>query len=389
LHPDFWPVARRLERQLRASPSAGAAVCVYHRGERVVDIWGGCRNEHGEPWEEDTLALSFSTTKGVASTALHMLVDRGLLDYDDLVAKHWPRFACNGKEHISVRQLLCHEAGLYGIRRLIDDAERMLDWEYMIQALETATPTHEPGAANAYHALTYGWLVGELIRRASGKSISDFVRSEIAAPLGLDGLYIGAPTDQHHRCARLIQTSPLRRSPERFKPIARVANRVFTTLRLPVDLARTADALLPRGIELFDWSSPRTWSAAIPAANGLFTARSLARLYALLAAGGEIDGVRLLTERTLRRATEVQNRRVDLVVPFPMHWRLGYHRVVTTHANPRRAFGHYGFGGSGAFADPRRQLAVAMVLNGKLGTPLGELRTVRMGAVALRCAERR
>jgi CubicO group peptidase (beta-lactamase class C family) len=389
LHPDFWPVARQLEKQLRASRRGGAAVCIYHRDQCVADIWGGYRNERGDPWEEDTLALSFSTTKGVASTALHVLVDRGLLDYDDPVAKHWPEFACNEKERITVRQVLCHEAGLYGLRTCIDRAERMYDWDYMVAALAAAAPAHAPGSANAYHGLSFGWLVGELIRRVSGKPISAVVQAEIAEPLGLDGLYIGTPPAQHHRGARIIQAKHMRRSPDRLKPAARVINRLFRTAGIPVDLARSADALLPQGMEELDWSSPRTWSCEIPAANGLFTARSLARMYAALAAGGELDGVRLISEETLRRATEVQNRRVDLVVPFPMHWRLGYHRVATTRGMSRRGFGHYGFGGSGAFADPDRHLAFAMVLNSGLGTPFGDLRTVRMAGVALLCADRR
>jgi CubicO group peptidase (beta-lactamase class C family) len=387
VHPHFWPVARALERQLRGG-RGGAAVCVYHRGQKVVDIWGGTK-DRGTPWQADTLALSFSTTKGVAATALHVLVDRGVLDYDDPVATCWPEFAQNGKAGITVRHILCHEAGLYSIRNLIDHAERMYDWEYMVDALARATPAHEPGAANAYHGLTYGWLVGEIIRRTSGRTITAIVRDEIAAPLALDGLHIGAPAEVHHRVARLDLSDRPPRPPEALRAVARIAQRVFNVLRLPVDLYRLADALIPRGAETLDWSSPRMWSAVIPAANGLFTARSLAQMYAALAAGGAFDGVRLLSERTVARATEVQNRRLDRVVPFPMHWRLGYHRAATTRGTPRRGFAHYGFGGSGAWADPDRQLAVAMVLNSGIGTPFGDLRTARIGGVALRCASRR
>jgi CubicO group peptidase (beta-lactamase class C family) len=389
LHPDFRPVADLLSAQLRNYPNGGAAVCVYHRGERVVDIWGGVKDGLRLPWQPDTISVSFSTTKGVAATALHILVDRGLLDYDDRVAKFWPQFAQNGKENITVRHLLCHEAGLYRLRSLIDDAHRMRDWEYMTRMLERAMPANEPGKANAYHALTFGWLIGEVIRRVSGKSITEVVQSEIAKPLALDGLYVGAPSDQMHRVADLMVRTRRLDSLETLGPSIRNFQRILSFVGLPLDFGRMAEALVPRGIGAFNWTAPETLSVPIPAANGVFTARSLAKLYATLANGGEFHGIRILSEDTLRRATEVQNRRSDLVVVYPMHWRLGYHRAATTRGAPPRAFGHYGFGGSGAWGDPDRQLAMAMVLNSGFGTPMGDLRTVRMGAAVLRSADRR
>lgn len=389
LHPDFGSVADLLRAQLRQYPNGGAAVCVYHRGERVVDIWGGVKDGLRMPWQAETMSVSFSTTKGVAATALHILVDRGLLDYDDRVAKFWPEFAQNGKEDITVRHLLCHEAGLYRLRSVIDDAQRMRDWEYMTTMLARATPAHKFGSANAYHALTFGWLVGEVIRRVSGKTISEVIQSEIAEPLDLDGLYVGAPSDQLHRVAEL-QVRPQRLNVlESLGPTIRNVQRVLSFVGLPLDFGRIGDALVPRGIGAFNWTAPENLTVPIPAANGLFTARSLAKLYATLANGGELNGVRLLSENTMRRATEVQNRRSDLVVLYPMHWRLGYHRAATTRGSPPRAFGHYGFGGSGAWGDPDRQLSMALVLNSGFGTPMGDLRTVRMGAAALRCADRR
>jgi len=389
-HPDFAPVARAVTRQLRRTPpGGGAAVCVYHRGEKVVDIWGGQRNDSGDAWREDTMSVSFSTTKGVTSTALHLLVDRGLLDYDDTIAKLWPEFAQAGKGDITVRQLLCHQAGLYDIRHLIDGAARMLDWEYMTTALAAATPAIAPGSASAYHGITYGWLVGELVQRATGERFAAFVQREIAQPLGLDGLYIGAPVEQLGRAATLsMPASGRQRMADMGGRLERV-QRVLGWVRVRYDLRRIADALLAPGVTDFAWDGAETLQASIPAANGLFTARSLAKLYAALADGGAFNGTRLLSEATLARATEVQTRRVDLVVPFPMHWRLGYHRAATTAGTPPRAFGHYGFGGSGAWCDPDQQLAVAMVLNSGIGTPFGDLRTFRISGRVLRCARRR
>ena len=389
VHPEFWPVARALTRQLRQGPRGGAAVCVYHRGERVVDIWGGVKDAAGTPWQADTMSVSFSTSKGVTATALHILVDRGLVDYDDPVAKFWPEFAQAGKAAITVRHLLTHQAGLYDIRHLIDDAARMRDWAYMTDALARSAPVMSPGSASAYHGITFGWLVGEVIQRIAGRPFAEVIQRELAQPLELDGLYIGAPIEPAARAAELLFPA------NRRKPMAGLdrrlerVQRVFSTLRVPIDLRRIPDALMPPGVEHFEWASPETLAVPIPAANGLFTARALAKLYATLAGGGAFNGVRLLSEATLARATEVQTRRIDLVVPFPMHWRLGYHRAATTRGTPPRAFGHYGFGGSGAWADPDRQLSMAMVLNSGIGTPFGDLRTARIGGSVLRCANAR
>ena len=387
VHPEFWPVARALARQLRRSGRGGAAVCVYHRGECVVDIWGGSKDAAGTPWQADTMSVSFSTTKGVTATALHILVDRGLLDYDDPVAKYWPEFAQAGKERITVRHLLCHQAGLYGIRGLVEDVRQIRDWGYMTDVLACAAPALPPGTASAYHGFTYGWLVGEVIQRVAERPFAEVIERELAEPLELDGMYVGTPAAQFPRTARLLMANN-GTMPAAFEMRLRRLQRVLSALRIRFDVTRMIEALLPPGVETFEWDAPETLAASIPAANGLFTARSLAKLYAVLAAGGQWHGRRLLSEATLARATEIQTRRMDLVVPFPMHWRLGYHRAVTLRGSPPRGFGHYGFGGSGAWADPERQLSVALVLNSGIGTPFGDLRTVLIGGVALRCAAR-
>ncbi len=388
VHPDFQEVARVFESQVRRAQRGGGAVAVYHRGEKVVDVWAGSRDAEGRPWRADTMALSFSTTKGVVATALHVLADRGLIDYDEPVAEYWPEFASAGKDRITVRQILCHEAGLYPIRSLIDGADAMLDWDGMCQALAEAAPAHPPGAANGYHAFTFGWLVGELVRRVSGMPVDAFVQREVAKPLGLAGLHIGAPPSERHRVAELLREPGLARLPDRFEPASRLLGRIGRWLRLPLEPGRILDALMPEGVlELL--YSERVHEAPIPAANGVFTARSLARLYACLAAGGRIGDQELLRPETVARATEIQNRRVDLVVPFPMRWRLGYHLAGTSRGILPRGFGHFGYGGSGAFADPERDLAVAMVVNRTAGTPFGDLRMIRIGGAAVRCAERR
>ncbi len=395
LHPDFLPVARVLRDILRGYPG-GAAVCVYHQGECVVDLWGGARDHEGRPWRRDTMAPSFSTTKGVAATLAHIMVDRGLLAYEDRVAQHWPEFAQAGKQDITIRQVLAHQSGLYHIRRMIDHADRMLDWNYMVRTIEKTPPAHQPGTRTGYHGLTFGFLVGEILQRVTGRPFTQLVQDELVRPLHLDGLHVGAPPEVLPRAAELIwpQRGRLHRRLLRVpldgrlgQALSDAADGTGWALRLlgiQLDLESMLDALAPRGISSFDFGAEQTLQAAIPAANGLFTARSLARMYAALAGGGEIDGVRLLSRRALTRATRLQDGgRRRVVIPFDMRWRLGYHGVATTRGVLRHAFGHFGFGGSGGWADPSRELAVALIVNSGMGTPFGDLRIVRVGGAAL------
>jgi CubicO group peptidase (beta-lactamase class C family) len=394
IHPDFKAVEATLRQQLQNYPGGGG-VCVYHRGECVVDLWGGFTDADGTLWARDTMAPSFSTTKGVAATLLHIYADRGLIDYDARVADYWPEFGQAGKAKITVRQVLSHQSGLYHIRQMIDHVDRMLDWKHMIRAIEKTRPVHPPGERTGYHGLTFGFLVGEILQRVTGKRFSTLVQQDIARPMQLDGLFIGAPAKELSRAASLLfpeSTRRLARSSFGGKlevGISRFSG-LLQYLGLDSDLASIFDALAPRGVSDFDFGSPESLRVAIPAANGLFTARSLARMYALLANGGELDGVRLLSQKTLDEATTLQKPTGKLsVIPFDMRWRLGYHGVATTRGFPRQAFGHFGFGGSGAWADPERDLSVALIVNSGLGSPFGDLRTARISGAALSCANAR
>lgn len=396
LHPDFLQAANAFRRQLARYPG-GAAFCVYHRGQCVLDLWGGVRDADGSLWEQDTMAPSFSTTKGIASTLLHILVDQGHVAYDARVAQYWPEFAQAGKEEITVRQVLTHQSGLYHIRQMVDHVDRLLDWKHMIRAIERTPPAHVPGARTGYHGLTYGFLVGEILQRVTGKPLPQLVREWLVEPLQLDGLYIGAPKRVLARAAKLSTWPSTLVS--LFEALGQgVAGRIthatagaltqaLHLVNIDLDLASILDALAPRGIGTFDFSADDTLQAAIPAANGLFTARSLARVYAALAGGGVLDGRRILSERTLKQATTVQDSRRSVVIPLDMRWRLGYHMIATSRGIPRNAFGHYGFGGSGAWADPSRQLAVALIVNG-LSLPLGDLRVAFLGGAVLACVDR-
>ncbi len=387
VHPDFASVATTLGKQI--GRQRGAAVCVYHRGEPVLDLWGGEADLTGRPWEKDTLSLSFSVTKAVTATALHILVDRGELDYEDRVSKFWPEFAQSGKSDITIRQLLCHQAGLYAIRSYIDSVERVTDWEYMIHALETAEPAHTPGDRHGYHAWTFGWLVGEVVQRITRKPLGEFVASEIAEPLGLDGFYIGAPESEHSRVASTLRPTKAI-GVERLRPTGKRVERALRAMRMPFSVEAFARAHVPHNTEYYDLDHPEVLSAAIPAVNGLFTARSLARFYATLGNGGELDGVRLLSPETVVRATAVQSHGRDYVLfGTRMHWRLGYHRAFTLKGGLDTSFGHLGANGSCGFADPSLELSVGYVRNFGMRQRFPYLHTVQISDAAVRCARGR
>ena len=365
-HPGLASVASLARKQLIAA--GGGAICIYLDGEPVLDMWAGDGDPSaGTVWEADTMAMSWSTTKGVASTAVHLLADRGLLRYDDTLAAHWPEFAANGKQAITVRHLLSMEAGLYKIRHLIDDPRQMLDHDTMASLLAQAAPAHEPGARNAYHTMTYGWLVGELVRRITGVSLGTFVQNEIAAPLGLDGCYIGTPDDQIRRVAAFPEMPPP-------KPAVRLAAKAVNpvTSLFGVSLRRIADAFFPIDGEQVI-ATHQFLRAEVPSVNGVFTARSLARLYAALGNDAGLDGVQLWKPETRRAATTQQNDRRDRVIPLKVGWRLGYHQPFPKKKSSAESFGFYGAFGSGAFADPTRNLAVGLTVHQAKGLPLPKL----------------
>jgi CubicO group peptidase (beta-lactamase class C family) len=378
VHPDFGAVTETLRKIVTHRLGGGAAVAVYHRGEPMVDAWAGTRDPQGRPWDSETVAMSFSTTKGVVATVLHRLVDKGLVDYDEPVATYWPEFAANGKDRITIRHLLSHSAGLHRLRGVIDDAHLMLDWTHVTAALAAQAPAWEPGTRFGYHGITYGFLVGEVIRRVTGTTVHEAVQKEIVEPLDLDGMFIATPPDHRHRLAELIMSFG---DTQRTERIASWMERI-AWLRPAVEafMVVNFDRLV---------LGDRIHESELPALNGCFTARSLARMYAALAGGGELDGRRFLSRETLRRATEVQTTARDVVVGFPMRWRLGYHRAATTRGGLPSGFGHFGFGGSGAWADTDRNLSVAMVCNRVAGTPFADTRMLRIGAAAVRCADRR
>ena len=182
----------------------GAALCVYHEGQKVVDTWGGTKDRYLTDWQEDTLAFSASTTKGVISTLMHILVDQGLADYEDKVSNYWPAFAQNGKQDITIRHVMTHEAGLHSVSELISEPEELLDWHKLLEKITAAKPSHISGTQSAYHGLTYGHILGGIIEKITGKDFTDVLQQELVDPRVLDGMFIGVPDSDIHRCAKII-----------------------------------------------------------------------------------------------------------------------------------------------------------------------------------------
>ncbi|MDQ2750186.1 MAG: beta-lactamase family protein, partial [Actinomycetota bacterium] len=334
-----------------------AACCVYVRDQPVVDIWGGRTTADGhEPYAERTLQMVASATKGALAICAHRLVQQGQLDLDAPVADYWPEFAAAGKELVPVRWLLSHQAGLPVVDAdvTIDD---VIQWDPVIAALARTRPVWEPGTAHGYHAVTYGWLVGEVIARVTGRSPGSFFTAEVAEPLGLD-FHIGLPDSERGR------VSPLR-------PAALLPEFVPDALALriadPTSLAYRAFLVqsgLPSAL-----NDPAVWRAEIPAANGMATAHALARMYA--ACLGEVDGVRLLEPDTLAAATALQAEGVDVIAGYDTRYALGFQLAFPYRpmAGPG-SFGHYGLGGSVGFAHPGHGLSFGYTVNQMApGTP--------------------
>jgi CubicO group peptidase (beta-lactamase class C family) len=376
----FRPVASEFFR-LVGRGAGGGALVVRLRGKTVVSLCTGTADRSGtRPWSPDTLAISFSTTKGIASTVVHRLADRRLLDYDDPVAAHWREFAVGRKQRITIRELMTHRAGLYSVQAVAHRAEDLLDHVAMEDRL-AARSVVGPTPRSAYHAITYGWLISGLLRRITGRGLRELISSELAEPLGTDGLHLGAPATERERVAEPVG-SALRHLGS--------AARVLGPLWMRASATRAAyEALHLSGFHrLFEGREPAIWSAEMPAVNGTFTADGLARLYGALANGGSDGEVRLLSSERTHELGRVQVRSADAVLGLPMRWRLGYHQAFGTGRSASRAFGHYGYGGSGGWADPALGLSVGFVTNriGSVSTPLGDLTLFRLNRTVRACA---
>ncbi len=339
----FDPLRELFAAKLESGEDLGASLAVNIDGEMVVDLWGGWADEaRTAPWTENTIANVFSTTKTMTALAALVLVDRGELDLDATVAKYWPEFAARGKAGIKVRHLLSHTSGVSGWDQPIT-LEDLYDWDKSTALLAAQAPWWEPGTASGYHMLTYGHLIGEVIRRITGQRLGEFFAAHIAGPLGAD-FHIGLPPSEFHRVANVVPPPGLP-SPDltQLDPNG-PSFKTFTGPTMPADMK---------------WSWTERWRRAdIGAANGHGNARSVARLQSAVACGGEVDGVRLLSPQTIDRIFEVQSNGIDLVIGMPSKWGLGY--VLLPEG--RVCFGG-GTGGSSVIIDVDRRITFAYVMN--------------------------
>lgn len=357
--PRFEKVRDAFAANFEAGQEVGASFAVTIDGDPVVDLWGGHADAaKTRPWTRDTIVNVWSTTKAMTALVAHMLADRGEIDLDAPVARYWPEFAAGGKGSIPVHMLLSHRAGLPALRETLP-VEAFWTWDAMPRALAAQEPWWEPGTAHGYHAITYGHLVGEVVRRAAGTTIGTFFRDEVAKPLGAD-FHIGLPASEDARVADLVPPAAHEMPPAPDPETLR--GRTLTNPPLTAEVALRTE-----------WRR-----AEIPAANGHGNARSVAQVMGMLACGGVAEGRRFLSESALARATSEQGYAEDLVLPLHARWGLGF-MLSSPHLplDPNhRAFGHGGWGGSLGIADPDRRLSWAYVMNKMSPGTTGDLRAM-------------
>lgn len=338
----------------------GASVCLRVDGKTRVDLWGGAADRKTDrPWERDTMSVVYSCTKGATALCANILVDRGELDLNAPVTDYWPEFGQNGKEAITVRMMLNHSAGLPAFRQPIRNGG-YADWDYMVQRLEKEAPFWEPGTRNGYHMVSFGWTVGELVRRVSGKSLGTFFRETVAEPLNLD-FWIGLPPEHESRVAPVILY--------KYTPGDPLSDFMNALLHEPESISSLS--LLNSG--RFSANDPIYHEAEIGGAGGIGNARSLAGMYAPLSCGGRLDGVTLLSRDAVTRMGLVSMATLqDLTLLVPTRFGLGFMTSIDnrhrSHSNEsvilgQHAFGHCGAGGSIGFADPECRLSFAYTMN--------------------------
>ncbi|MBP1685239.1 MAG: class beta-lactamase-related serine hydrolase [Deltaproteobacteria bacterium] len=356
--PRFQRVREAFTENFASRGELGAAVAVIVDGRTVVDLWGGVVDRGTrQPWTSATLALIFSCTKAATALCAHILAARRRLDLDAPVAAYWPEFAAAGKERLPVRMLLNHQAGLPAVDEVLP-ADALFDWTRVTAALAAQAPHWHPGSAHGYHAMTFGWLVGEVVRRVSGQSVGAFFREHVAGPLGLD-FWIGLPAAFEPRVATL-----------RMPPLQPKPSPLLLAMRDRTSLVAKA-FLNPPGLTTPGRMNSRAVHAAeLPAANGMATARGLAGLYAPLACGGRWKGVELVDTEALRAMSTVESDGPDSILLLPTRFSAGFMKTIDNRPadsvimgpNPA-AFGHGGAGGSIGMADPVARVAIGYVMN--------------------------
>ncbi|MBX3182920.1 MAG: beta-lactamase family protein [Polyangiaceae bacterium] len=366
--PGFEAVRAHLAQSLERGEECGVSVAVYHRGQLVVELAGGVRDAARQlPYTPSTLTLGFSSTKGVVALCFLMLRSQGLFDYDAPVASYWPEFGQAGKGTMSVRTLLNHRAGLVGLDAPLRLEELERDLEGVEARLAAQAPSWAPGESQGYHGVTYGLYAGALFRRIAGRSLGAFIASSIREPLGAE-IYLGLPPEHESRVARIVPATTYERL-FKFIPMALTDSTEGRVIRSVLSGADTARAfrhpaeLGPRGVANFN--ARRTRALELPWVGAQMTARGLARMYAALAQGGSLDGVRLVSPELIPPLYERQSWSPrDRVLQKPLGWSQGFLKEEESvfSASPE-SFGHPGAGGALGWCDPPRELAIAYLPN--------------------------
>lgn len=359
----FKTVKEAFQSNFDENLEVGASFAVTLNGKHVIDLWGGYADAaKSKRWKKDTIVNVYSTTKVMTAFCIHMLVDRGLLDLDAPVAKYWPEFAQAGKQSLPVRYLLSHTSGLAGWDKKFR-SKKLYDWDLMVELLAAQKPWWQPGTKSGYHTITFGYLLGELIRRITKKSIGTFFQEEVAVPLGAD-FYIGLPEEHDVRVADLIPPPPIDLSSFGEIDPNSIAMRSLTNPNIDVRATKT-----------------REWrNAEIPGANGHGNARSVSRVTAALACGGELDGVHLLSDKIIKQSIEEQSYDTDLVLNVPIRFGLGWglqNKELPIGPNPN-VFYWGGFGGSVVIIDLDAKMSICYVMNKMVSTLTGDPRSEKL-----------
>jgi CubicO group peptidase (beta-lactamase class C family) len=346
--PAFAGVRAAFETNFALEEEVGACVNVVVDGSTVVDLWGGWRDrELRQPWERDTIVCMMSVAKAVSATCMHMLVDRGLVDLDAPVARYWPEFAQGGKQGVLVRHVLDHRAGLPILTERLH-SRAIFEHETIVAALARQEPLWPPGTQAGYHVHNQGFLLDEIMRRVTGRPLPRFLREEVTGPLGLD-YHFGLSAADQARCAEFIQATEGTIFAARHGDPAKIVSRAWDQFPDPIDL------------------NSREWrEATITSASGHGNARAIARLYAALARGGELDGVRLMGMATRDQAIAEQHNMVEVMMERPYHQALGYlldSPPIVWMGPGKRSFGHHGVGGSIGLGDPDAKLGFSYAMN--------------------------
>ena len=369
--PRFEQVADVLRHSLESKFEVGASFAVEIEGEMVMDLWGGHKDaERTMPWQQDTIVNVFSVTKGVTAICAAKLIEQGHLDLHQKVSHYWPEYGCNGKENTTVLDFLCHRAGMFGFRDQVP-LDDWTNWGQFTGMLAAQAPFAEPNSIQAYHALTFGWLVGELIRRVDGRTVGVYFKEEIANPLGLD-FAIGLDDSDMARCAQMLMLDELPSISQlnvlKYLPDF-LLSKSLTNIKAAVSRGFNPIAFDDRAMDNPNFANTNEWRRAeIPAANGHGAASSLATLYGILSNGGSRDGNEVLKPETIALLRTVHSNGPDMVL-FGLNYKFGLGHMLNAPITPigrnrsESMFGHTGIGGAVVFGDVEKKLGFSFFNN--------------------------